>query len=85
MWLYVWGNLESVEKDIITLFVENDKLILKEIENKLSYSKTTLIKYLDSLSMKGILKYTSDGYTLTDDVLKTWLIHKKETDCHYPY
>ena len=48
-------------------------------------SKTTLIKYLDSLSMKGIIKYTEDGYVLNDDMLKTWLVTKLESEGHYPY
>ena len=32
-----------------------------------------------------IIKYTDEGYVLNDDMLKTWLITKKETEGHYPY
>lgn len=85
MWLYVWGNLNASEKNIVKLFVENDFLYLNDIQNSLDISKTTIIKYLDLLSMKGIIKYTEKGYQLNDDMLKTWLVHKLETEGHYPY
>lgn len=85
MWLYVWGNLNEAEKNLAIAFVENDCLFLKDLQDLMSFSKTTLIKYLDSLSMKGIIKYTDEGYVLNDDMLKTWLITKKETEGHYPY
>lgn len=85
MWLYVWGNLNEAEKSLAIAFVENDCLFLKDLQDLMSFSKTTLIKYLDSLSMKGIIKYTDEGYVLNDDMLKTWLITKKETEGHYPY
>ena len=85
MWLYVWGNLNDSEKGIVKLFVENEHLFLIDIQNRLNLSKTTIIKYLDSLSMKGIIKYGENGYQLNDDMLKTWLIHKLETEGHYPY
>ena len=85
MWLYVWGTLEPIEKDIVKLFAVKDKLILKEIVEKIDNSKVTVIKYIDSLSMKGLLKYTSEGYMLTDSMLKTWLIYKKEINGYYPF
>lgn len=85
MWLYVWGHLNDVEKDLVKLFVENDSLFLKDIQELMSLSKTTLIKYIDSLSMKGIIIYSKNGYHLNDDMLKTWLLHKLETEGHYPY
>lgn len=85
MWLYVWGNLNENEKNLVKIFVENDgSLFLKDIQELAELSKTTLIKYLDSLSMKGIIKYTENGYVLNDDMLKTWLRHKLETEGHYP-
>ena len=52
---------------------------------KIDNSKVTVIKYIDSLSMKGLLKYTSEGYMLTDSMLKTWLIYKKEINGYYPF
>lgn len=85
MWLYVWGHLNEVEKDLVKLFVENDTMFLKDIQESMDLSKTTIIKYIDSLSMKGIIIYSVDGYHLNDDMLKTWLLHKLDTEGHYPY
>lgn len=85
MWLYIWGNLNRSEKEIIKILVENDCLILKELETLSNLSKTTLIKYLDSLSMKGLIKYSENGYVLNDEMLRSWLVNKLETEGHYPY
>jgi hypothetical protein len=85
MWLYVWGHLNDAEKNLVINFVEHDSLFLKDLQELMNFSKTTLIKYLDSLSMKGIIKYTENGYVLNDDMLKTWLVTKLETEGHYPY
>ena len=85
MWLYVWGRLNDAEKSLVISFVENDSLFLKDLQELSDLSKTTLIKYLDSLSMKGIVKYSDEGYVLNDDMLKTWLLTKLESDGHYPY
>ena len=79
------GFVLIVPIDLVKIFVENENsLFLKDIQNLAVLSKTTLIKYLDSLSMKGIIKYTQTGYVLNDDMLKTWLKHKLETEGHYP-
>ena len=85
LWLYVWGRLNDAEKSLVISFVENDSLFLKDLQELSDLSKTTLIKYLDSLSMKGIVKYSDEGYVLNDDMLKTWLLTKLESDGHYPY
>ncbi len=84
MWLYVWGNLNSSEKSIIISLVENNSLSLKEIQSQSNLSKTTILKYLDSLSNKGIIKYLNKNYSLNDEMLKTWLKYKKETEGQYP-
>lgn len=85
MWLYVWGHLNDAEKNMVIAFVEHDCLFLKDLQDLMDLSKMTLIKYLDSLSMKGIIIYTDEGYVLNDDMLKTWLVTKLETEGHYPY
>lgn len=54
MWLYVWRQLNDTE---------NDFLILKDI----NMSKTTIIKYLDFLSMKGIIRYAETVYVKDRD------------------
>ena len=85
MWLYVWGNLNEYEKNIVKLLTDNDNLTWNELLDKTKYSKSTLTKYIESLNNKAIIKYTHDkNYSLNDSMLKTWLKHKKETEGQYP-
>ena len=84
MWLYVWGNLNDSEKDIIRLLVDYGDLRLSEIVDNLDLSKATVIKYLDSLSNKAIVDYRDRKYFIGDAMLKTWLKHKRETEGYYP-
>ena len=85
MWLYIWGNLNKQEKEIIKILTDNDELTWNELLEKCSFSKATLTKYIDSLNNQGMLKYTyQNTYTLNDKMIKTWLKHKKETEGQYP-
>ena len=84
MWLYVWGNLNDSEKDIIKLLMDYGDLRLNEIVDNLNLSKATVIKYLDSLSNKAIVDYRDKKYFIGDAMLKSWLMHKKETEGYYP-
>lgn len=85
LWLYVWGALNSYEKEIVNILVENESLTLKELETLSKRSKNTLIKYLDSLSNKGIISYHNKKYNLDDKMLETWLKHKKDIDGYLPF
>ena len=85
MWLYIWGRLKIQEKEIIKLLVENEELSWNDLLNKCNFSKATLSKYIDSLNNHGVLKYTfNDTYALNDEMIRTWLLYKKETEGHYP-
>ena len=85
MWLYIWGNLNKQEKEIIKILTDNDDLTWNELLEKCSFSKATLTKYIDSLNNQGMLKYTyHNTYALNDNMIKTWLKHKKETEGQYP-
>ena len=85
MWLYIWGRLKVQEKEIIKLLVENEELSWNDLLNKCDFSKATLSKYIDSLNNQGVLKYTfNDTYALNDEMIRTWLLHKKETEGQYP-
>lgn len=85
LWLYVWGNLNDIEKNITKLLTDHDYLTWNELLNITNYSKSTLTKYIDSLNNKAIIEYTDNKtYTLNDKMLKTWLKHKKETEGQYP-
>ena len=85
MWLYIWGNLNMQEKEIIKILTDNDELTWNELLEKCSFSKATLTKYIDSLNNQGMLKYTyQNTYSLNDKMIQTWLKHKKETEGQYP-
>lgn len=85
MWLYVWGNLNDFEKSIVKILTDNDNLTWNELLEHSNYSKSTLTKYIDSLNNKAIIKYTNEKrYCLNDQMLKTWLKYKKETEEQYP-
>ena len=85
MWLYIWGNLVEKEKEIIKILTDCDELTWNELLEKCNFSRATLLKYIDSLNNKGMLKYTyRNTYTLNDRMIKTWLKYKKETEGQYP-
>ena len=85
MWLYIWGNLNDYEKNIVKILTDNDYLTWNELLDRTNYSKSTLSKYIESLNNKAIIKYTKDNtYSLNDMMLKTWLKHKKEMEGQYP-
>lgn len=85
MWLYVWGTLTAIEKEMIIFMVENEHITWSLINNNMSYAKSTITKYIDSLLNKGIIEYTFNReYVLSDKMLKTWLEIKYENDGIYP-
>lgn len=84
MWLYIWGRLNNNEKKIIKNLVDAD-LTGNELLKKCNFSKATLYKYIDSLNNQGMIKYTYENkYALNDEMIRTWLRHKKETEGQYP-
>ena len=61
MWLLIWGGLTNIEKEIVIQILENeDNVNLKNLNNELKYSPTTISKYLDLLINKGIVEYKSN-------------------------
>lgn len=85
MWLYVWGTLTSIEKEMIIFMVENEHVNWSLLARELNYSKSTITKYVDSLLNKGIIEHTfNKEYVLSDKMLKTWLEIKYENDGIYP-
>ena len=85
MWLYVWGTLKSIEKEIIIFLVENKNVNGVMLNQHLDYAKSTIAKYINSLLNKGIIEHTyNKKYCLSDKMLKTWLEIKYENDGIYP-
>lgn len=85
MWLYVWGTLNPIEKEIIIFMVENNNVNWSKLNDEFNYAKSTITKYIRSLLNKGIIEYTyNEEYVLSDSMLKTWLEIKYENDGIYP-
>ena len=85
MWLYVWGTLTRIEKEIIIFMVENKNVTWSMLNNEMIYAKSTITKYIDSLLNKGIIEHTfNKEYVLSDKMLKTWLEIKYGNDGIYP-
>ncbi len=85
MWLYVWGTLTRIEKEIIIYLVENEHVTWSILNKELDYAKSTITKYVDSLLNKGVIEHTyKKEYILSDKMLKTWLEIKYSNDGIYP-
>ncbi len=85
IWLYTWGTLTKIEKEILIFLVENENVTWKTLVDNLKYSKVTVNKYIDSLNNKGIIEYkVNNNYVIADKILKTWLSTKKENEGIYP-
>lgn len=85
MWLYNWGRLSSIEKEIILLLLKYENLNWTKLLDLTDYSRATLTKYIDSLSNKGIIEYTIDKqYKIVDNMLKMWLKIKYNNEGKYP-
>ena len=84
MWIRIWGTLHKYEKEIILKLIENDTLTWTLLENKISFSKSTLNKYLTSLEDKGLVVYKNNEYYVEDKMLTRWLKHEKQYRGFYP-
>ncbi|MBQ9026984.1 MAG: ATP-binding protein [Methanobrevibacter sp.] len=85
MWIYIWGRLSQGEKDFIIYLLENDGASRSTLDNELSYSKSSITRFIDSLSNQGIIEFSFDKkFVLADKMLKLWLKIKFETTGFYP-
>ena len=67
------------------VLVEKKDLTWKHLFDECNFSKVTLAKYIESLNNHGLIKYAfNDTYALNDEMLRTWLLNKKETEGQYP-
>lgn len=79
----IWSNLSDKEKTIVKALVDRD-LTLTKLLNKSELAKPTCSKYLSKLINRGILKHTSNKYSLADDMLKKLLKYEKKIYGYYP-
>lgn len=86
VWIYVWGRLSYVEKEIIVTILEHEEISIIDLSELLDYSRATMYRYLDSLNNKGIIEFTyNKKYILADKMLSLWLKNKYETNGFYPF
>ena len=86
VWIYVWGRLSYVEKEIIVTILEHEEISIIDLSELLDYSRATMYRYLDSLNNKGIIEFTyNKKYILADKMLILWLKNKYETNGFYPF
>ena len=84
IWLTIWGTFNSKEKNIIITLFENENMSWNEILTTIDYSKSTILKYMNILINRGIVDHHYNNYSISDNMLKLWLKHKKMMDGHYP-
>ena len=85
MWVYIWGRLTSGEKDFIIYLLENDGATRSDLTENFNYSKSSVTRFIDSLSNQGIIEFEyGKNFVLADKMLKLWLKIKFNTKGTYP-
>lgn len=85
MWIYVWGRLSDGEKDFIIYLLEHDGSKRSDLNKELGYAKSSISRFIDSLSNKGIIEFNhKQKFVLADKMLGLWLKIKYETNGFYP-
>lgn len=85
MWIYIWGRMAQGEKDFIIYLLENNGASRQKLDNELGYAKSSISRFIDSLSNQGIIEFSKDkNFVLVDKMLATWLKIKYETNGFYP-
>ena len=86
MWIYIWGRLSQGEKDFIIYLLEHEGATRATLDNQLGYSKSSVTRFIDSLSNQGIIEFNTmdKKFVLADKMLQFWLKIKLETNGCYP-
>ena len=85
MWIYIWGRLSPGEKEFIIYLLENEDVTRTDLDKNLGYSKSTVTRFIDSLSNQGIIEFNHDKhFVLADSMLALWLKTKFENTGYYP-
>ena len=53
------------------------------LDNQLGYSKSSITRFINSLSNKGIIEFMDNKFILQDKMLQLWLKVKFETQSCY--
>lgn len=85
MWIYIWGRLSQGEKDFIIYLLEHEGATRATLDKQLGYSKSSITRFIDSLSNQGIIEFSQNKkFVLADKMLQFWLKIKFETGGCYP-
>ena len=85
MWIYIWGRLSKGEKDFIIYLLEHNEATRATLDKQLGYSKSSVTRFIDSLSNQGIIEFSQNKkFVLADNMLQFWLKIKFETTGCYP-
>lgn len=85
MWIYIWGRLSPGEKEFIIYLLEHNGASRTLLNNELEYSKSSITRFIDSLSNQGIIEFNENKeFILSDEMLSRWLKIKHETQGYYP-
>ena len=85
MWIYIWGRLSQGEKDFIIYLLEHEGATRATLDKQLGYSKSSVTRFIDSLSNQGIIEFSQNKkFVLADKMLQFWLKIKFETGGCYP-
>ncbi|MFM5883607.1 ATP-binding protein [Methanobrevibacter gottschalkii] len=85
IWIYIWGRLSQGEKDFIIYLLEHDGAARATLDKQLGYSKSSITRFIDSLSNQRIVEFSVDKkFVLADKMLQFWLKIKFETMRCYP-
>ena len=74
------GRLSDGEKDFIIYLLEHGGSKRADLDNELGYAKSSITRFIDSLSNQGIIEFNRDRrFVLADKMLEMWLKIKHET------
>lgn len=85
MWIYVWGRLNPGEKKFIIYLLESDGANRFNLDKNLGYAKSSISRFIDSLSNKGIIEFNGEKFILADKMLERWLKTKCDNIGYYPF
>ena len=74
------GRLSDGEKDFIIYHLEHGGTERADLDNELGYAKSSITRFIDSLSNQGIIEFNRDRrFVLADKMLEMWLKIKHDT------
>lgn len=80
------GKIISRRKRLYLYLLEHDGATRSTLDKQLGYAKSSVTRFIDSLSNQGIIEFSYDKkFVLADKMLQFWLKIKFETSGCYPH